>query len=169
MSGSLPVFCLDSDSFIRSKQQHYAFDICPGYWEAVLRGHENNRVVSIQPVYEELTRGSDALGNWAKGTVPGTFFLPVDAAPVVNAYKTIMKWAEENEQYNRGTVAKFAGCADPWIIAAAMVNEFVVVTYETLGSKSKVKIPDAAKAFGVSCIPPYVMLRQLKTVFLLEP
>jgi hypothetical protein len=43
----------------------------------------------------------------------------------------------------------------------------VLVTYEVSQptSKALIKLPDAASEFGVECIPPYVMLRQLRVRF----
>ncbi|MEZ6104377.1 MAG: DUF4411 family protein [Pirellulaceae bacterium] len=31
-------YLLDANTFIRSKREHYAFDFCPAYWDAILRG-----------------------------------------------------------------------------------------------------------------------------------
>jgi hypothetical protein len=46
----------------------------------------------------------------------------------------------------------------------------MLVTYEVSqpSSKALIKLPDAAAEFKVDCIPPYVMLRQLKVRFLLS-
>ncbi|MCC7475311.1 MAG: DUF4411 family protein [Pirellulales bacterium] len=46
MSKKAPDFLLDSDSFIRAKQQHYAFDICPGYWNAILAGYNSGQLLA---------------------------------------------------------------------------------------------------------------------------
>jgi len=40
-----PRYILDADSFIRAKREHYAFDICPGYWDALLREFGRNRLI----------------------------------------------------------------------------------------------------------------------------
>ena len=168
MSEGSTTYLLDSDSFIRSKQQHYAFDICPGYWNAVIAGFNKGRLLSVGPVREELLRGNDALAQWVEATLSPKFFLPIDDPKIVQAYKRIIKWANECGKYKKAVVSQFAECADPWLIAAASVNGFQIVTYEVSGSITKVKIPDAARAFGVKCIAPYSMLRQLSVVLSLQ-
>ncbi len=37
------VFVLDSDVFIAAKNAYYAFDICPGFWDAIIRAHGEDR------------------------------------------------------------------------------------------------------------------------------
>lgn len=66
-------YLLDADAFIRSKREHYAFDIVPGYWEAILKAHELRRVASIIPVRKELRRGNDDLAQWVKDNTPEAF------------------------------------------------------------------------------------------------
>ena len=39
-----PVFLLDSDVFIAAKNAYYAFDICPGFWTALIRAHQAGKV-----------------------------------------------------------------------------------------------------------------------------
>ncbi len=31
-----PRYLLDANTFIRSKREHYAFDFCPAYWDAIV-------------------------------------------------------------------------------------------------------------------------------------
>ncbi|MGI6459578.1 MAG: DUF4411 family protein [Candidatus Hydrogenedentales bacterium] len=35
-------YLLDSDVFIQAKNEHYAFSICPGFWECLI-GHFQTR------------------------------------------------------------------------------------------------------------------------------
>lgn len=58
--------------------------------------------------------------------------------------------------------------ADPWLIAAAAVNDYTIITAEVpsggLNPKNpnrSAKIPDVAKAFGVKTNNLYYMMRQL--------
>ena len=41
-------YVLDADSFIRSKREHYAFDFCPGYWDALVRSYREERLCSLR-------------------------------------------------------------------------------------------------------------------------
>ncbi len=52
-------YLLDTDVFIRAKNQHYGFDLCPGFWTWIDREHAAMKVFSIQRVYDELLAGKD--------------------------------------------------------------------------------------------------------------
>jgi hypothetical protein len=160
-------YLLDADSFIRSKREHYAFDFCPAYWDALLRGFEAGRLLSIEPIRKELLRGKNALADWVRDKAPEEFFEPVDDTGVQTAYAKIIQWGEEHPQYTRAAKQAFARSADPWLIAFAATFGHVLVTYEVSQptSKALLKLPDAARQFKVESIPPYVMLRQLKVRF----
>ena len=156
-------FLLDADSFIRSKREHYAFDICPGFWDALLQASGHGRVVSIAAIRTELLRGKDALANWVKDSVPENVFEAVEIDGGGDAYRRVADWVENSQQYSRAAKQKFFGDADPLLVAAAITNGDILATYEVSAPNSKaiVKIPDVARHFGVKCIAPYVMLRRL--------
>jgi hypothetical protein len=163
-------YLLDADSFIRSKREHYAPDFCPGFWDALLRGYRKRRVGSIVPVRKELLKGKDALADWVKDKVPDEFFESVEDDDVQEAGAEIMQWVEDNEQYTRAAKDKFVSGADPWLIAFAKVHGRTVITYEVSAPESKalIKLPDVARKFKVTCLPPYVLLRRLEVVLHLE-
>ena len=50
-------YLLDSDVFIAAKNAYYAFDICPGFWEAILQAHQHGSVKSIDRIESELLSG----------------------------------------------------------------------------------------------------------------
>jgi hypothetical protein len=157
-------FLLDSDSFIRSKREHYAPDICPGFWASLLHPYTTNRLASIKPIRDELLKGNDHVAEWVNNTAPDGFFEAVDDANTVTAYKAIAHWVEANEHYKRPAKNVFMSGADPWLIAAAMASKATIVTYETRDpdNRARIKIPDVAREFKVVCIPPFAMLRSLK-------
>ena len=163
-------YLLDADSFIRSKRDHYAFDICPGYWDALLRAFRQKQVSSIVPVRNELLRGKDALADWVKEQAPESFFEVVTGQAVQTAYANVIQWVQDSEQYKPAEKRKFASGADPWLVAVASTKCRVLVTYEVagLGTKSKVKLPDVARQFKVECIQPFTMLRQLGVILTLR-
>jgi len=154
-------YVLDADSFIRSKREHYAFDVCPGYWEALLRHHRLGKVGSISQVRDELTRGNDQLADWAKSHPPETFFEAADDQAIQGAYANVVQWVADHQTYKPSAKRRFMNGADPWLIAFALARNVKLVTYE-VPSPVSVKIPDVAKEFGVQCYPPYVMLRRLE-------
>lgn len=64
--------------------------------------------------------------------------------------------------YTTAAVTEFLNKADSFLVAYAMLGNYEIVTLETRapGSKSRIKIPDAASAHGISTITPYKMLRR---------
>lgn len=72
MSGSKK-FVLDANVFIEAKDRYYGFDICPGFWNALIREHKSRNVCSIDRVRSELVRSRrdpddepDRLSDWVK-------------------------------------------------------------------------------------------------------
>jgi hypothetical protein len=157
-------YLLDSDSFIRSKREHYAPDICPGFWASLLHPYTGNKLASIKPVRDELLRGNDHVAAWASNTALDGFFETVDGTNTVGAYKTIAQWVEANTHYKRPAKSAFMSGADPWLIAAAIASKATIVTYEIRDpdNRARIKIPDVAHQFQIPCIPPFAMLRALK-------
>ena len=45
-----PVYVLDANIFIEAKQRYYAFDVCPGFWEALVWHHGNGPIISVDRV-----------------------------------------------------------------------------------------------------------------------
>jgi hypothetical protein len=64
-------YVLDANVFIEAEKNYYAFDICPGFWRALLRQHEARRVCSIDRIRDELV--NDALQQWVRREVPVDF------------------------------------------------------------------------------------------------
>jgi len=56
-------YLLDSDVFIRAKNDHYGFDICPGFWNWLEESNTVGAVHSIEAVYNELILGGDDLSS----------------------------------------------------------------------------------------------------------
>ena len=156
-------FLLDADAFIRSQRDHYGFDFCPGFWAAIAKAHELKKVASIIPVRKELLRGKGDLTDWVKEKLPNTFFKEVKDIEVQRKLTEINNWVMTNEQYSLTARQQFLRGADPWLIAFANVNSYTVATYEVSApeSKAKVKLPDVADQFQVTCLPPFEMLRSL--------
>jgi hypothetical protein len=156
-------FVLDADSMVRSKREHYAFDFCPGFWDALLQGFKENRLGSIVPIRREILRGKDALADWVKDEVPKEFFEAVDTGPVQQIYAEIIQWVQDQTNYSTAAKQKFVSGADPWLVAFSKANNREIVTYEVSAPESKaIKLPDVAHQFKVKCIRPYVMLRRLQ-------
>ncbi len=131
MTGPAPLV-LDSDVFIAAKNAYYAFDICPGFWNGILRAFRQGSVRSIDRIRNELLSGrkEEDLVRWVTNEVPTTFFHDSNADDVSAAFADVMLWVQTNARYFDRAKAKFATEADGWLVAYSMVHRTVVVTNE---------------------------------------
>ena len=160
-------FVLDANVFIQAHRFYYAFDICPGYWRALLAHHDGERLCSIDRVRAELLAGGDALADWVAQTTPSAFFAPTGNPEVVAWFGRMMAWVQAQAQFSTAAKAEFAGKADGWLIAYAKAFGYTVVTLEVANPKiqRKVPIPNVCDAFGVGYIATFDMLRALGAQF----
>jgi Domain of unknown function (DUF4411) len=159
-------YVLDANVFIEANKRYYAFDICPGYWTALLNHHTNGRICSIDRVRAELVGLGDAVSQWAQ-QLPGSFFAASSHPSVASEFSSIMAWVQAQAQYFAAAKADFARGADGWLIAYAKVQELTIVTEEAANKarKNKVPIPNVCDAFGVKWINTFALLRTLGIAF----
>lgn len=162
-------FVLDSDVFIAAKNASYAFDICPGFWNGVIRAHAQGRARSIDRIRTELLSGrkEEDLVQWVENEVPAAFLHDSNSETVSLAYAEVMLWVQRNGRYFDRAKAKFATEADGWLVAYSMVNATVVVTNEQPrpDSRNRVLLPDVCAQFSVTYEDTFLMLRQLTVQF----
>lgn len=165
------VFLLDANVFIEAKRRYYAFDLCPGFWEALIWQHRENRIKSIDRVKRELERGGNDLAIWVAAAMPESCFASTDDADVAGNFGLMATWVQRQAQFNPEAKALFATTADGWLIAYAKFYNLVLVTHETFAPevRRKVPIPNVCKAFGVDYTDTFQMLRDLGVVFGWEP
>lgn len=159
-------FVLDANAFIQSKRKFYAFDICPGYWDALIWHHGQGAICSIDRVAAELELGQDDLWQWAEQTAPQGFFASTDSLETIACYRDVISWVQAQEQFSPEAKAAFAGtAADAWLIAYAKATGRVLVTLEEFSSmaQKRVPIPNVcrASAVAVEYASPFEMLRRL--------
>ena len=167
MSTPLPIYVLDANVFIDAHRRYYAFDICPGFWDAVLHYHKAGRIISIDKVRKEILAG-DALEAWAKNNAPASLFSSTAEAAVTNHFAAMMQWVQAQAQFKPAAKAEFAGAADGWAAAYAKAYpDYVVVTHEEYArdAKKKVPLPNVCKQFGVLYVDTFMMLRDLNSQF----
>lgn len=161
------MYLLDANIFIQSNRAHYGLDFVPAFWTWLDQAHAGGRICSIQKVGGEIAAGTDSLSVWAKTRT--ALFLPMDAscAPSLAAIAT---WASSGH-FTPGAVSDFLSVADYELVAYAHTYGHTVVTMEKPepARKSKVKIPDACIAHGVSWMSPFDMLRKESAQFVLAP
>lgn len=160
-------YTLDTGVFVQAHRRYYTFDICPGFWEFLLFHHDRAGLRSIDRVRDEIEAGHDRLWDWVSTSVPESFFVSTDSAPVTEAYSRLMAWAYGEPQFTDGAKSQFAEKADAWLIAHAMATGTVLVTLETYepNIRNRVKIPNACRQFEVPCVNTFAMLHDLKARF----
>ena len=158
-------YLLDSDVFIRAKNDHYGFDLCPGFWEWLERGNATGVVHSVEAVYNEIAAGDDDLVEWVKDH--REMFLPLTADEIASV-AAVNRWANDSPDYDAAAKAEFAGAADSFLIDHAVAGGHTVVTHERISDgRKKIKIPNAAVANGVPFMSPFVMLGTERARFVL--
>lgn len=155
---------LDSNAFLTPAMTYYAFDICGSYWSWIAQAAAAGNVKSISPVKRELRQKDDQIKNWIE--LHGADIFMSDDAAVKNTMAQVSMWASSNG-YTTAAITEFLSKADSYLVAYAMLGGDQIVTLETSapGAKSKIKIPDAASAHGISTITPYQMLRMHGVLF----
>lgn len=169
MSGAV-TYLLDANVFIEAKRRYYAFDICPGFWDALQVHHSKGLLASVDRVKKELEQGKDELSKWAKSTIAAKFFIDTSDGDVVHWYSQIVAWVSGRQQFLPEAKANFVAGADGWLIAYAKVKQLTVVTHEVLAPevRKKVPIPNVCSVFDVLYIDTFEMLRALNTRFALD-
>ena len=158
-------YVVDSSALIQAKNDFYAFDIFPKFWELLCPHTQEGKVVFIKDVYDEVLKGNkeDSLVCWIKQHKELCKSCQ-NENEVVGYYKEMANWIVKEPSFGEGHVSNFLNGADLWIISYARKHNFTVVTLEKLvGTNSrKVKIPNVCKHFGVKCVNIYDMLRGLE-------
>lgn len=159
-------YLVDSDVLIQAKNLHYAFGVCPGFWDWLDAAHADGQVFSVAKVRDELCDGRDELADRAKGRA--SFFLPPDDA-VVASLTEVSAWATRVlPPYSSAALAEFLAAADYYLVGHAHAHGFVVVTAEVASdTRKKVKIPDACAGMRVRYVSVFDMLRAEGAKFVL--
>lgn len=161
-----PVFVLDASVLIEAARRYYAFDLAPRFWGSLVSAAANGKIQSIDRIKEELERGKDELARWAENDFRDAFF-STDCPDVIRSFSEIMNWVQANSQYSQAAKTQFAGIADGWLIAYAKARGGIVVTHEVLAPavKGRIPIPNVCRAFGVTYVDTFEMLRRLGVRF----
>jgi hypothetical protein len=161
------IYLLDANILIQAHKGYYGFDLCPGFWKAIVRQHHENRVFSIDRVKQEIVKGKDKLAQWTDVKAPKTFFKKTDDKTIIEQFAGMMAWVQSEPQYKPEAKDEFATVADGWLIACAKVEGLIVVTGELYKPdiQKKVPIPNVCRQFAVECVNTFQMLRELHIQF----
>jgi hypothetical protein len=163
-------YVLDANVFIQASQRYYGFDICPGFWRALIIHHEKKRLCSIDKIKAELVAGHDELSQWTREKAPATFVKGTADKDVGEAFADMARWVQAEAQFTPEAKAEFASVADGWVIAYAKANGLVVVTHEEYApdARRKVPMPNVCLELDVDYCDTFDMLRNLKVKFVLQ-
>lgn len=160
----------DANSFIDPYKRYYGLDIVPSYWKYLLTIAP--QVVLLDKVYEEILKGEDLLADWLGQHESDFCILSTAEETVLGAYGQVIQYLDESPLYQEQAVRSWSDfqVADPWLIAAAKIYGYIIITFETgdlpnRGSPSKrPKIPVVGASFGVKCESLFSYLRRMKMV-----
>jgi len=126
-------FLLDANAFIEPRDRYYAYDICPGYWTALVQRHNAGRVFSIDRVRVELVPKNqddwDDIAQWIDRDVPDAFFKKTEDQAVIDGFQEMVNWVYGESQFTDAAKADFASVADGWLVAYAAQEGLIVVTH----------------------------------------
>jgi hypothetical protein len=159
-------YVLDANVFIEAHKRYYAFDLCPGYWAALLSHHHGGRLCSIGRVRDELVGKGDPLSDWVHG-MPDSFFAETGDPSISALFGKVVTWVQAQPQYLAAAKAAFAAGADGWLIAYAKAQSLIVATDEIPNPdiKRRVPIPNVCDASGVEYLDTFKLLRTLGVRF----
>lgn len=160
-------YVLDANVFIEAAERYYAFDLVPAFWDSLINLSSSGQIRSIDHVKNECSRLKNELTGWVNKRFNHAFD-STDEPEIMQKYSEIMNWVNDQAQFTDAAKADFARGADGWLIAFAIVNDYVLVTHEVYSkdTKNRVKIPNVCQAFdNKRYIDTFVMLRELGVQF----
>lgn len=160
------LFVLDTNIFVEAHRRYYAMDLCPGFWSCIRHFTESGHIASIDRVFAEIRRQSDALTEWTKAA-PDKLFRTTGIQEIADVYRELVDWVWQEQRFLTQAKTDFAMAADGWVAAFAKVHGGVVVTHEQGNpqAKRRVPLPDLCTRFQIPCKDTFQMLRELGVVF----
>ena len=161
-------YVLDSDTFIRANRIYYPFDFAKPFWNGLIKYAEDGIICSIDKVFNELKIGDDELSEWSISKFK-PYFVTTESNEIITIYQSIIGWVQQQDQFYQNAKDEFFEIdnADSWLISFALRNNLTIVTHEIYNPdiKKKVPIPNVCKAFNISYIEVFQMLRDLRFKF----
>lgn len=159
-------YLLDANVLIAAHPSYYAFNLCPGFWKAVVNGFGDGKMLSTGRVHRELIEGGDALTDWIAANLPGSGFIDDSTALIAREFSPLMAWVESRD-FLPAAKSSFAADADGWLVATARSRGLCLVTQEARNpeAKRRVMIPDLSVEFGVRYCNTFEMLQALGCAF----
>jgi len=163
------MYLLDTNTLIESKNRYYDFNICPGFWQAILI---NDKIKTIEMVIEEIKDGNDELTKWITDHEYDMKkkLIKIDH-DIQKIFSKIANYIENLQFPPKSEKERFLSKADPWLIATAKKFDYIIVTQEqfikNINTK-KIKIPNICSNFNVKYITIFDLLKQENIKFYLK-
>lgn len=166
---SQEIFLIDSNSLMTPHLTFYPFDMAHSFWDQMEQHIANGNIAILDMVKDEILKGTDELSSWMK-TISIMEYIDHRDQAIVKYYGTILSHIQFNKCYKEAALTEWARdtVADAWLISAAILKGYTIITFETANnglntrSPSKnAKIPDIAATFGVKTANLYYMMRTL--------
>lgn len=163
-------FLIDSNVLMTPYRQYYAFDLIPTYWDELSKRASTGRIMLLDMVKDEIAKGQDELSDWVSRQA-GFVICNHVTSEIIGKYQEVLQYVQNCGLYKEQALQAWAPgyVADPWLIAAAAVNNYTIITGEVasggLSTKTpnkNAKIPDVAKAFKVRTNNLFYMMKQFE-------
>ena len=163
------VFIIDSNILIEPHKTYYSFDFVPEFWSCIEKNIATKRIIILDMVYDEIAVGTDALSLWIKN-LQNIKPLNHKTPEFLKHYADILNYIQTSGLYKIDALRSWSvkSVADPFLIAAAIHNNYTVITGERPNTglnkanpSPKVKIPDICAQFNVKWGNLFSMLTQL--------
>lgn len=144
-------YLIDTNVLATPYRSYYPFDFAPLFLEQMVPLIQNGTIVIFDKVYEELTKGTDELTEWLLQVAKDKIMTSKEEK-ILLQYQDILTYIQDSSNYTDQALRSWSSLetADPWLIAAAKVHNYDIVTFETSAGKitnpsRNPKIPDVAK------------------------
>lgn len=165
-------FLLDANTFITPFQNYYSFDFAPGFWNQLELKLKLDSVYVLDVAKDEVMKGDDELSKWF-GAISDANIIDRRNLSIIAKYRDVLKFLQDSPLYSDKALRNWsdADIADPWLIAAASVLGYTLVTFETSAGvisnpSGKPKIPDIARRFDVKCVNLFYFMRKMNIAWL---
>ncbi|MEZ2902611.1 DUF4411 family protein [Acinetobacter terrestris] len=153
-------YLIDANIFIDAHNLLYHPDFCNLFWSWIKAGFDAEIFFSLDKVKDEIahTKLKNELANLIRsGMFPNEFFLTsLSNGDLINSYMEVINWANDHPHYLKSAKEEFVDSekADAFLIAVAKLHGYVIVSNEVSQpeEKKRIRIPDAAKHFGIRVI-----------------
>ena len=129
------MYLFDANVLIQSQNTFYSKDICPGFWDWLIREDLKGNLKSIREVHAEFTPDNPDLQAWL-GKNESLFIFQSSESKLNQAYKKLAKWVNERNCCDSAK-SKFLDKTDYHLVAHGMAENLPIITFEKPEPNSK--------------------------------